>query len=113
MANLTKVQLRHRVAKHLRIYAKDVELDPATAADIDDSIDDARAELMEKTLCWWGENAIPQSVAFPLTLIVSAQACTKVGKMGQGYEAGDVDGRSRLAQIKGSVDTAEGTADYY
>lgn len=110
---LTKVQLRERIAKHLRIYAKDVPLDAADAASIDDSIDDARAELMEKQLCWWGENAIPQSVAFPLTLIVSAQACAKVGKMGQGYESGDVDGRSRLAQIKGGTDSQVGQADYY
>ncbi len=110
---LTKVDLRHRVAKHLRIYSKDVELDPATAADIDESIDDTRAELMEKGLCWWGEDAIPQSAAFPLVLIVSAQACAKVGKMGQGYEQGDEGGRSRLAQIKSSTDIAEGTADYF
>ena len=110
---LTKVQLRERVAKHLRIFAKDVPLDAADAASIDDSIDDARAELMEKTLCWWGEDAIPQSVVFALTLIVSAQACAKVGKMGQGYESGDTDGRSRLAQIKGSLDAGVGHADYF
>jgi hypothetical protein len=113
MANLTKVELRTRIAKHLRIYAKDVELDAADAASIDDSIDDCRAELMEKTLCWWGEDAIPQSVVFPLTLIVSAQACAKVGKMGQGYEGGDQDGRIRLAQIKGSTDSSIATADFY
>lgn len=110
---LTKVQLRERIAKHLRVYSPDVELDAATAANIDDCIDDARAELMEKTLCWWGEDEIPQSVAFAMTLIVSAQACAKVGKMGQGYESEDADGRSRLAQIKSSLDTSVGQADYF
>lgn len=113
MAALTKVELRQRIAKHLRVYAADVELDAATASSIDDSIDDARAELIEKTLCWWGEDEIPQAVAFPMTLIVSAQACAKVGKMGQGYESGDVDGRTRLASIKSSLDSSVGTADYF
>lgn len=110
---LTKVQLRERVAEHLKVKAPDIELDAATALRIDNAIDDARAELKERGLCWWGAEAIPQSCAFALTLIVSAQACTKVGKSGQGYESGDVDGRIRLASLRTSADISTVATDYF
>lgn len=113
MAVLTKVELRNRVAEDLKVSSPDVELDANSAQRIDNSIDDARAELAEKGLCWWTENAIPQSVAFALTLIISAQACRKFGKAGQGYEAGDADGRTRLATLKNSADIPELRADYF
>lgn len=108
---LTKVQLRERVAEHLKVKAIDVPLSAEHASKIDDAIGDARAELRELGLCWWGEDAIPQSCAFALTLIVSAQACTKVGKAGQGYEAGDGDGRTRLAKLKPARDKTTAAPD--
>lgn len=113
MANITKTQLRQRIAEHLRVYSPDVELSADLASRIDTSIDDARAELMELGLCWWGEDAIPQSVALPMTLIVSAQACIKVGKMGQGYESGDGDGRTRLSRLKGTMDIGTMSTDFF
>lgn len=113
MASITKVQLRQRVAEHLKIASPDMELDASSASRIDTAIDDASAELREKGLCWWGPNAIPQSCVFAMTLIVAAQACTKFGKAGQGYEPGDSDGRSRLAQIKQSADIQILAVDYF
>lgn len=113
MATITKVQLRERVARHLRIYAKDMPLDAADAENIDRAIDDARAELQEKGLCWWAETAIPQSVAFAITLVVAAQACIGVGKAGQGYESGDVDGRARLADLKPPTDITTVAVDFF
>lgn len=110
---LTKVQLRERVAEHLKIKAVDIELDAANVAKIDRAIDDARAELKEIGLCWWAEGAIPQSCAFALTLIVAAQACVSVGKAGQGYESGDGDGRIRLARLKPQADVITVTAEYF
>lgn len=110
---LTKAQLRERVAKHLKIKAIDVPLSAEHASEIDDAIDDSRAELKELGLCWWGSEAIPQSCVFALTLIIAAQACTQVGKAGQGYEAGDGDGRTRLAKLKPSTDISTVAADYF
>lgn len=113
MATITKVQLRTRIAKRLKVHSKDIELDASTAADIDEAIDDTRAELQERGLCWWGSNAIPQACAFALELIVAARACAKVGKEEQGYEAGDSDGRSILSQLKPSADITTVPADYF
>ena len=112
---LTKVQLRERVAEHLKVKAIDRPLSAEHAARIDTSIDDARAELKELGLCWWGEDAIPASCAFALTLIISAQACAKVGKGGQNppYETGDADGRLRLTKLKPSADISTLRVDYF
>lgn len=113
MATITKVQLRDRVARHLKIKAKDLELDAADADAIDDAIDDARAELIEKGLCWWGEDAIPQSCVFALKLIVSSQYCMSGGKAGQGYEPGDADGCVRLATLKPPADINPVRVSYF
>ena len=113
MATITKVQLRVRVAKELKIHSPDQELSADNAAEIDTSIDDARALLIEKRLCWWGENAIPQQCAIPLTWIVAAFACTKLGKAGQGYESGDERGRRELATLKTPTDTSTVAVDYF
>jgi hypothetical protein len=113
MATITKTQLRERVAEHLKVKAIDRPLSAEHASKIDDAIDDARAELRELGLCWWGANAIPQSCAFALKLIVSAQACIGVGKAGQGYESGDVDGRTRLAKLKPPADINPVRVDYF
>jgi hypothetical protein len=110
---LTKVQLRERVAEHLKVKAIDIPLSAELAQKIDDAIDDARAELKELGLCWWGSDSIPQSCVFALKLIISAQACMSVGKAGQGFEAGDGDGRTRLAKLKPSADKTTVSADYY
>lgn len=111
--SLTSVQLRQRVAEELRVYSPDQELSADVASRIDDSITDTTAELRERGLCWWSADAIPNSVAHAMTLIVAARACTKFGKKDQGYESGDEDGRSKLSTLKGSVDIATGTADYF
>lgn len=113
MATITKVTLRERVARHLRVKARDIELDAGVAEDIDDAIDDAREELKELGLCWWAENAIPQSCVFAMKLIVAAQYCMSGGKPGQGYEPGDSDGRVRLAKLKPSADITTVAADYF
>lgn len=113
MASITKAQLRQRVAEELKVYSPDQELSADVAARIDTSIDDTRAFLQEKRLCWWGANAIPQAVAIPLTWVVAAFACTKFGKAGQGYEAGDARGRADLALLKTPSDVPQATPDYF
>lgn len=110
---ITKVELRVRVAKELKIHSPDQELSADNASEIDDTIDDTRALLIEKRLCWWGPNAIPQQCAIPLTWIVAAYACTKLGKAGQGYEAGDERGRRELAILKTPTDIASVQPDYF
>lgn len=100
MATITKVQLRQRVAEELKVYSPEQELSADAAARIDTSIDDTRALLVEDRLCWWGADAIPQQCAIPLTWIVAAFACTKFGKAGQGYEAGEERGMRRLTKLK-------------
>ena len=113
MATITKVELRQRVGEELKVYSPDQEMSADVAARIDTSIDDARALLVEKRLCWWGPNAIPQQCAIPLTWIVAAYACTKFGKAGQGYEAGDERGRRELAILKTPTDIASVQPDYF
>lgn len=113
MATITKVQLRQRVAEELKVASPDQTLEAEDAARIDTSIDDARALLIEERLCWWGENAIPQQCAIPLTWIVAAYACTKLGKAGQGYEAGEDRGKARLAKLKTPTDITTLAVDYF
>lgn len=113
MATITKVQLRQRVAEELKVYSPDQELSADAASRIDTSIDDTRALLIEKRLCWWGENAIPQACAIPLTWVVAAYACTKLGKAGQGYEGGDARGRAELALLKTPTDVSTVNPDYF
>lgn len=113
MATITKVELRQRVGEELKVYSPDQEMSADVAARIDTSIDDARALLVEKRLCWWGPNAIPQQCAIPLTWIVAAYACTKLGKAGQGYEAGDERGRRELAILKTPTDITSVQPDYF
>ncbi len=113
MATITKVELRVRVAKELKIHSPDQELSADNAAEIDTSIDDTRALLTEDRLCWWGANAIPQQCAIPLTWIVAAYACTKFGKAGQGYESGEERGKARLAKLKTPTDITTLAVDYF
>lgn len=113
MATITKVTLRERVAKHLRVKARDMELDAGVAADIDEVIDDVREQLKEKGLCWWPENAIPQSAVNALKIIISAYAAGQVGKGGQGYEASLTEGLTQLAELKPPVDVITVQAEYF
>lgn len=110
---LLNSQLRQRVAENLRVKAVDRDLADEDAEKIDNAIDDAFAELREQGLLWWADDQIPQACVFALTLIVSAQACARFGKIGQGYEGGDTDGRARLAALKPSavIDTVR--AEYF
>jgi len=104
MATITRVELREDVGEELKVYSPDQEMSADVAARIDKSIRRARAMLIEERLCWWGENAIPEQCAIPLTWIVAALACTKFGKAGQGYEAGEERGKARLAKLKTPTD---------
>ena len=113
MATITKIQLRQRVGEELKVYSPDQEMSADVAARIDTSIDDTRALLTEDRLCWWGANAIPQQCAIPLTWIVAAYACTKFGKAGQGYEAGEERGKARLAKLKTPTDITTLAVDFF
>jgi hypothetical protein len=110
---LLNTDLRQRVAENLRVKAVDRDLADEDAEKIDNAIDDVFAELRELGLLWWADDAIPQACAFALTLIVSAQACARFGKIGQGYEGGDADGRARLAALKPSAVIETAQAVYY
>jgi hypothetical protein len=113
MATITAVELRQRVAEELTVASPDQELAADVAARIDTSIGDTRAYLKEEGLCWWPADAIPQAVVIALVWVVAAMACTKFGKAGQGYEAGDARGRARLADLKPSADISTVRASYF
>lgn len=113
MATITNIQLRDRVAEYIKVKAVDVELDDESAAKIDQGIEDALAELLERGLVWWADNAIPKSCAFSMTIIVAAQVCAKFGKSEQGYEGGDSEGRARLVGLKQSTTLETVQADYF
>lgn len=104
MTTYSKADLRERVAEHLTVKASDLPLDADDATRIDRAIDDVWALESEAGLFWWPEDEIPASVILPVTLMISAIACAKVGKAGQGYEDGYATGTAGLSKIKPPMD---------
>lgn len=113
MTDLTTANLRERVAEHLTIMASDIPLDADDAARIDRSIVDVTTHERENGLVWWADNAIPAAAALPFTLMVAAVACAKVGKAGQGFEAGYETGAKGLGKIRPSSVIEDCALDYY
>lgn len=113
MATITTVELRERVAEKTRIAGVDVELDAERAAIIDRHIGDCTAELRERGLVWWADDAIPRECAKAMTFIVSASCAVDCGKAGQGYESLDLEGRTILATLKPSASRATVRAHYF
>lgn len=109
----TTVQLRERVAEHIRIAASDLDLSSEDAAKIDRAIQEATDFLRELGLIWWVDNAIPAAAVMPMTLIVSALAGPRFGKIKSGYEEGFLGGRAMLTQLKPSAYTARINPDYF
>lgn len=108
----TNEELRDEVAEYLRVKGADYELSDSRADQIDRGIAAAFAELRELGLCWWPDDTIPDACLFPLKLIIAAQLCTPFGKAGQGYEAGDEGGRTRLSKLKPPADIPSIQGEY-
>lgn len=113
MATLTKQTLRERVADELRISQLGVTLSAEDADKIDKSIDDTHAELRQRGLCWWTDSAIPDDVAYAMTVFVAARAAAKFGKAGQGYEIGETRGAKLIAGLKSPATMAPMRPRYF
>lgn len=98
----TKADLRRRVLSHLTVIDATEDPDSEQAATLDPIIDDVRAMLLEKGLCWWDEDIIPQAVMLPLRNYICAHACGAFGRAGKGYEAFEPIARRQIAALKSS-----------
>ena len=110
---ITAADIRDRIAERLNVKAVEMALADEDASKIDTHVGFMLAELKERGLVWWADDAIPEAVVFALTLIGAAQTCTLFGKAGKGHESGDMDGRSRLASLKPSALIEHAKAVYY
>lgn len=109
----TKADLRRIILGHLTVIDPegDVEADQASMLDI--FIDGGTAELKEKGLCWWDDDAIPAAVTLPLMRYIAALSCKAFGKGNKGYEADKDQARKDIAALKSTEERPEQQAEYY
>jgi hypothetical protein len=84
----TKVELRDRVLRHLKVLQAGESPTAEDAAAIVAAIDDVYAELGELGSAYWSEGAIPQACLRPLMRIVAADVAADFvsGAEVEGYE---------------------------
>lgn len=110
----TKDDLRLMMLAHLRVVPETTTTVPAEQARRADLyIDASRAMLLEKGLCWWDEDSIPDAVVDPLSKYVAARACSAFGKAGKGYEAQEVPARMEIAALKSSEERPTARTQYF
>lgn len=66
-------------------------------ATIGTRLDQTRAFLLERELCWWGADAIPDSAAAAFCAIVAARSASAFGKV---FDASGA--KAELASLKSS-----------
>lgn len=109
----TKADLRRMLLAHLTVIDATGSIPAEMGSLADLWIDGARAQLLEKGLCWWDENDIPAAVTIPLTQYVGAKACRAFGRLGKGYEADEAPALQQLAGLKSSEERPTATGRYY
>lgn len=109
----TKADLRRIILGHLTVIDPEGDVEPDQASMLDIFIDGGTAELKEKGLCWWDDDAIPASVTLPLMRYIAALSCKSFGKGGKGYEADKDQARKDIAALKSSEERPEQQAEYY
>ncbi len=98
----TKADLRRMMLAHLKVIDATETPSSEHASMADLWIDAARGMLLEDSLCWWDEDAIPAAVTIPFAYYVAGLSCAAFGKNGKGYEAGVAPARTRIAALKSS-----------
>lgn len=110
----TKAELRRLVLAELKVLAAVTTAPSAELASLCDLyIDGARAELLERGLCWWDEDDIPAAVSVPLAKYVAADACSGFGKDGKGHEAKKAPARKAIAALKSTAQRETVRAEYF
>lgn len=109
----TKADLRRLVLTKLTIIDETELPSIEQASLLDIFIASCRAELREKGLVWWDEDAIPDEALLPLRDYVAAKCCGDFGRAGKGFEAGEAIGRAGLAAVKSSDQREEQRAEYF
>ena len=109
----TKADLRRLVLTHLTVLDEIDAPSAEQAALLDLWIDGARAQLLERGLCWWDDDAIPAAVSLPLARYVAAECCAAFGRAGKGYEAQGPSARNQIAALKSSEAREEQRAEYF
>src|SRR5437879_3622264 len=109
----TKADLRRMVLSHLTVIdaTEDPDAEQQRLADL--WIDAARSLLLEKTLCWWDEDAIPTAVTIPLSRYIAALSPSSWGRAGKGYEAYEAISLRQLAELKSSAQRETVKGEYY
>lgn len=108
----TKAQLRRSVLASMTVIDPEETPSADHASLLDLTIDGARAILLEKGLCWWDEDAIPDAVFIPFSRFVRALSCTDFGRGGKGYEAEAEPARIAIAGLKSSDEREDVPGDY-
>lgn len=110
----TKATLRRLVLAHLRVIDATTTTAPAELSSlVDIFIDAARATLLEKGLCWWDEDDIPDAVLIPLRAYVAAISCSDFGKAGKGYEGKERPALKEIAALKSTAEREVVRVDYF
>lgn len=110
----TKAQLRRLVLAELKVIAAVTTAPTAEIGALCDLyIDGGRAELLEKGLCWWDEDSIPDAVSVPLAKYIASQACAGFGKDGKGHEAKERPALKKIAALKSTAQRETVRAEYF
>jgi hypothetical protein len=109
----TRADLLRMVLRLLTIIDPTENPDAEQTATADPYIDGARGLLLEKGLCWWDADAIPDAVILPLHRYVAAQACGAFGRAGKGFEAGEAAGLKELRSLKNGADRETVRTEYF
>lgn len=108
----SKSDLRRMVLSHLTVIdaTEDPDAEQQRLADL--WIDGARANLLERGLCWWDEDDIPPSVQVPLVRYIAALSPSSFGRGGKGYEAYEALSLRQIAALKSSEQRPVVRGDY-
>lgn len=98
----TRADMRRRVLIHLKVIDATENPDAEQVSTLDPLIDDVRAMLLEKGLCWWDDDVIPGAVMLPYRDFICSVAAASFGRDGKGYEAVGVPARKQIAALKSS-----------
>lgn len=101
------------VLSHLTVIDATENPDPEQQRLADLWIDGARALLLEKTLCWWDADAIPDAVMVPLCRYIASLSPSSWGRAGKGYEAYEAVSLRDLAQLKSSAQRETVRGEYF
>lgn len=76
----TRAEVARRAGLRLKILDEGENLSTTQSADLVQALDDLRAYLLERGLCWWDADSIPASVTAALADWLAYEAAPAFGK---------------------------------